>query len=197
MSPVRRHAFRRRAAAAAVVAALAPTACSTSGASSTGDKGYIAGDGAVTVFAEAERDPAPMISGDAVGEGRVALADFTGQVTVLNVWGSWCAPCRAEADDLAAAAAALPDTAFVGLNTRDVESAALAFERAQQTPYRSLFDPSGESLLRFYGLVNPASLPSTVVIDSEGRVAALISGPATKITLVDLVHDIGGDDVSS
>jgi peroxiredoxin len=188
--PVRPLARLLLTATVGFAVAAAAAGCSTTEASSTGSKGYVAGDGTIQVFDPDQRKPAPDLSGPAVGPGEVSLADHAGQVVVLNVWGSWCAPCRAEADDLVSAARRLQDTAFLGINTRDEEPLAEAFVRRYDVPYPSIFDPAGKTLLGFYGLVNPAAIPSTLVIDDQGRIAALVTGEVTTATLVGLVEDV-------
>jgi thiol-disulfide isomerase/thioredoxin len=111
------------------------------------------------------------------------------------VWGSWCAPCRAEAPMLAAAARDLSskDVAFLGIDSRDPsESAARAFVRRFDVPYPSIYDQKGSTLLAFRGTLAPNSIPSTVVIDRQGRVAASVLGQISRTTLYDLVDDAAG-----
>jgi len=111
---------------------------------------------------------------------------------VVNVWGSWCPPCRAEAPMLAGAARDLKsrDVEFLGINTRNPEQAGpRAFERRYKIPYASIYDPGGRTLLAFHGTLPPNSIPSTVVIDRRGRVAASVIGSVSRTTLDDLVDD--------
>lgn len=183
--------LRRTAALVAVLAAGAAVAagCSTSEDSATGSRGYISGNGEFVIIDEADRVAAPDLAGPAVGGGEVDTGDFAGSPYVINVWAHWCGPCRAEADDLVAAAKRMPDVGFLGINTRDSETAAEAFVRTQGISYDSLLDEDGSELLKYYGLVNPKALPTTVVVDADGRVAAVVNGPITETTLVDLVAD--------
>lgn len=168
-------------------------ACSAAQDSATGSKGYIAGDGEIVLIAEDEREAAPRLAGEAVGGGQVDSGDFAGSPYVINVWAAWCAPCRAEADDLVRASQRLDGVGFLGINTRDDQSAAEAFVRNHEIPYESLVDENGSELLSFYGLFNPKTLPTTLVVDSQGRIAALVTGPITETTLVDLVSDVTGE----
>ncbi|MGH3505341.1 MAG: TlpA family protein disulfide reductase, partial [Nocardioidaceae bacterium] len=138
-------------AAAALLLAGAAASCSTSDASSTGSKGYVAGDGSVDIIKPADRAQAPDLSGESLDGDTIGLHDYTGKVVVLNVWASWCGPCRSEADDLAKAAKKLGQAAFIGINSRDDKSKAEAFVRTHDTPYPSLSDQDGSLMLPFYG----------------------------------------------
>ena len=111
---------------------------------------------------------------------------------VYNVWGSWCSPCRAEAPVLVAASERTTGTAaFVGLNTRDLDKAApQAFVRAFNVPYVNLYDPDGALLLKFSGQLPASAIPSTLLVDGNGRVAARIIGEITESTLVDVIADL-------
>jgi thiol-disulfide isomerase/thioredoxin len=164
--------------------------------SGTEGKGYISGDGQVTVVDPAAREgPVEMTGEDLAGEP-VSLADLRGRPVVVNVWWSLCPPCRTEMPDLVEASEELDGEAhFLGLNVRDnaVEQARL-FEERFDVPYPSVYDPTGQALLAFSGLLSPRTIPSTVVLDDEGRVAASVVGPLpSKQTLLDLVAEAAGD----
>ncbi|MFM7147588.1 MAG: TlpA disulfide reductase family protein, partial [Actinomycetales bacterium] len=113
-------------------ALISVTGCSTADAQGdavTADSaGFVAGDGSITVLDPRQRQPAPQISGPLLGGGSLDLSQFAGQVIVLNVWASWCAPCRAEAPVLERLwqEQAGQGVQFVGLDTRDSTAAALA-----------------------------------------------------------------------
>ncbi len=198
--PVRRtrRTAARTVAVTVAIAALALTlsACSTSGDEATGNNGYVSGDGTITVIDPTDREKAPTLQGDKLGGGTLDTADYAGKTVVINVWGSWCGECRTEAEGLVEASKVLADktddqVAFVGLNTRDPsEAPALSYVREFDVPYPSLVDQDSKLLLNFYGIISPSAIPSTLVIDAEGRLAAVISGPTTADTLVDLVEDV-------
>jgi thiol-disulfide isomerase/thioredoxin len=177
---------------AALTVALPVGGCSKVG--STGDKGYIAGEGVITLLPEAQRKAPGPVGGQTLDGQDLSLSSYAGKVVVVNVWGAWCPPCRAEADDLAAAARELAPkgVVFVGINTRDAsQDNARSFERRYGVPYPSIYDPGGRNLLAFHRTLTPNAIPSTVVIDAQGRVAASILGEVTsKTTLVDLVEDV-------
>jgi hypothetical protein len=100
---------------------------------------------------------------------------------------------RSEAPDLVAASRELAgdDVAFVGINSRDLDKAAArAFVRRFRVPYPSIYDQRGETLLAFKGTLTPNAIPSTVIIDARGRVAASVLGEVSKSTLVGLVDDV-------
>ncbi|ROR91826.1 TlpA disulfide reductase family protein [Nocardioides aurantiacus] len=175
-----------------LLAPLALSACAE--APTTGDKGYVDGRGIITRLPVAERTTPGAVEGQTLEGKQLALDDYKGRVIVLNVWGSWCPPCRKEAPILRDAARELgkQDVAFIGINTRDAsQDQGLAFQRRYDVPYPSLFDPSGRTLLAFAGTLNPSAIPSTVVLDEKGRVAASILGEVpSRRTLVDLVEDV-------
>lgn len=174
-----------------VVVVGAAAGCSSESGSS-GDQGYVSGGGVITVVAEDKRQEPGDVSGETIDGEPVSLSDYEGQVVVVNVWGSWCTPCRAEAPMLAEAARDLrsDDVAFLGIDSRDPsESAARAFVRTFDIPYPSIYDQEGRTLLAFRGTLAPSSIPSTVVIDREGRVAASVLGEITRTTLDDLVEE--------
>jgi thiol-disulfide isomerase/thioredoxin len=177
---------------AALLAGAALAGCGSDAA--TGDKGYVDGKGVITVLPSSERRAPEAVAGKTLQGKDVSLDQFAGKPVVVNVWASWCAPCRAESGLLNDASKSLgSDVAFLGINVRDPGSTdrPLAFERRLGVTYPSLYDPAGRTLLAFHGNVTLASIPSTVVIDSQGRVAASIIGavPSAR-TLEDLVTDV-------
>lgn len=172
-----------------VAAALLTSAC---GAAPTAQGGFVGGDGSLTIVPVAERKPAPRIVGTTLEGGSFDSAATTGSVVVYNVWGSWCAPCRKEAPALEAAAKRTAAKArFVGINTRDLDQApAKAFQRSFGVTYPSVYDPDGRLLLLFGSHLPPSAIPSTLVVDAQGRVAARILGEVTESTIVGIVEDV-------
>ena len=160
------------------------TGCSNGGASKA-EESFIAGSGAVTKIKVGNRISAPAISGMTLsGE------NFTfnkGRVAVVNVWASWCSPCRAEEPTLAALSQKYSDVQFIGILTRDNPVNAEAFNRKRGTPYPTLID---DSILSGFRKSLPANaIPTTVVIDREGKVASRISGVVTVASLSQLIEE--------
>lgn len=167
---------------------------------SSGDTGYVSGKGVITRLAVEEREQPGEVSGETLDGKSVALTDYEGQIVVVNVWGSWCPPCRAETPDLVAAAEELADqdVAFLGINSRDLnQAAARAFVRRFDVPYPSIYDQKGETLLAFRDTLSPNSIPSTVIIDEHGRVAASVLGQVSTSTVVGLVEDVSAGSTGS
>ena len=177
--------------AVVLVIALVLAGC-TSAASGAGQAGGLAGQ-PLTVIPPEQRKLAPVASGPAVDEGaaEVSTGDYPGKVVVLNVWGSWCAPCRKEAPDLVAASRQTADVAqFVGLDIRDYDPApARAFVRAFGVPYPSIYDPKGAQLVKFVELP-PSAVPSTLLIDRRGRIAARVLGATSQTTLTEIIRNL-------
>lgn len=172
-----------------LLACVALVGCSSSGVDA--ENGFAAGTGTYTRIAPAKRAKAPVIEGTTLDGKHLSTSQYLGKVVVINVWGSWCAPCRHEAPALEKAAEQTTDVAqFVGINTRDLAPApAQAFVRAFGITYPSLYDPDGALLLQF-GQAPPTAIPSTIVLDRQGRVAARVLGETTESTITGIIHDV-------
>lgn len=173
-------ASRRRftlLAATAVAGVLTLSACSGgSQAGGGGNTNFVTGSGGVSTVEKGDRAAAPKLDGEDLHGKPLDLADYKGKVIVLNVWGSWCGPCRLEAKYFAQVSEETADQGvqFVGINTRDtVRDKAINFEKDYGVEYPSFYDPIGKLILRFpKGTLNPQAIPSTVVIDRDGKIAA-------------------------
>ncbi|MEV4937283.1 TlpA family protein disulfide reductase [Streptomyces zaomyceticus] len=195
----RGHGRGASATVALFLLALAATGCGASAAA--GSDGGAPGAGTVetaAVLPAAERPAAPDTSGRDLRGRDLALRSYRAKVVVLNVWGSWCAPCRAEAADLEAlrGAAAPRGVELLGVNVRDRSTGpAREFERTYGLRYPSIHDPDGKLLLAFPpALLNPRAIPSTLVIDRQGRIAVAVSGPVTRARLEPLVDRVARED---
>jgi thiol-disulfide isomerase/thioredoxin len=174
--------------AAFIVLAFVLTACG-GGGSSTSEESFVSGDGSTTFIKISDRKIAPAITGLTLkGDNYTYEKD---RVAVVNVWASWCSPCRAEAPTLVALANKYTDVAFIGILTRDNPANAEAFERRFKIPYPTVIDDS--ILIGFKGSLPANAIPSTVVLDKSGRVAARISGVVTVASLSELIEKVSAE----
>lgn len=184
--------------AAALACLLALTACSGESATADGPTTpqlKIVDAGENGLIAEGDRPPAPQIAGTTLEGEPLDVADYRGQVVVLNFWASWCPPCRAEAANLIEVAETTADEGvqFIGVNVKNAKDEALAFERKQGVPYPSLHDQPGVLLTRFRTLV-PQVPPTTLLIDREGRIAGRFIGGVTTRELLVPVQALAAED---
>jgi thiol-disulfide isomerase/thioredoxin len=190
--------LRRAALVAPLLAATALAAAACDGGAIGQDtpfssgQNFVSGSYASTVFAVGSRPKAPVISGTSLTGKPLSLSSYRGDVVVLNFWGSWCAPCRAEAPALGTLARQLSGQGvrFVGVDIRDEPTAALAFMQDFNIGYPSISDPNDEIALLFRGSATPAAIPSTLIIDRTGRIAARIIGPSTYTGLRALLKSV-------
>ena len=181
---------------AALVGLLAVGGCSASSggnqSADAGNAGYVSGDGSVTTWAVGDRGKPVELAGTDFSGASVDLATHRGQVVVINTWYAACPPCRAEAPDLVRLATddAAKGVTVIGLNGTDDAGAAQAFERTFAVPYPSIDDRDGRGVAALQGVVPISAVPTTVLLDREGRVAARILGRADASTLRSLVDDL-------
>ncbi|RLP68521.1 TlpA family protein disulfide reductase [Mycetocola manganoxydans] len=188
---------RMRAAAIGIAAALLLTGCASDPLAEQykegSNKGYIAGDGSVTEIPEAERGESISFSGTTEGGDQISSVDFAGEVLVVNFWYAACAPCRAEAPDLQELSAAYDGKGaqFIGVNVYDQADTALSFNETYGITYPSILDvQDGAVKLAFTGTVPPKAVPTTIVLDKEGRVSARILGQLKEASILStLVSD--------
>jgi thiol-disulfide isomerase/thioredoxin len=155
------------------------------------------GDGSAAATATVEHAPAdraaaPQVTGELLDGARYDLASARGTVVVVNFWGSWCPPCRAEIADLEATyqATKAKGVSFLGVNIRDDRDKARAFQ-AGRVSYPSLFDPASRLALAFD--VPPNSIPATIVLDRAGRVAVVIREAVRRSDLEPIVARIAAE----
>ena len=178
---------------AAFACLLLLTGCSS--LAGTGNKGYISGNGDVRIVDEADRGDPVDLTGTSLTGDSVDAADYRGKVVVVNTWWSGCAPCRTEMPMLAEASKKLGSQAqFLGINIRDnSEAQGIAFSRSAGVEYPSIYDPDGQAMLTFSGKASLISTPTTVILDPQGRVAAVIAGEIpSELTLTEVVDDVSG-----
>lgn len=196
---VRWRARRAGAAAAALVAVgLSVAGCSEdpnslSAQAKAGDrKGYVSGDGSVERIPAGQRQEPVQLAGTTLDGTQWASSDVRDKVVVVNVWGSWCGPCVAEADDLQKAWDTLSKAGkpveFMGIDFREAPERGLAFQKARNITYPSLTDESGVLILALQG--KAPTVPTTLVLDPEGRIAARVNGEVSTATLTGLVDDV-------
>lgn len=171
------------------------TACSgddplAAQAGNSGGKNYIAGDGSVMELAVEERGETVEFSGETF-DGDTISANTIDGPALVNFWYASCAPCRVEAPDLANLSQEFSDdVTFVGVNVRDAGDTAAAFERNFGIDYPSMEGRDGKILLDFADYVPPQAVPTTLVLDAEGRVAARVLGAVEHSTLKSLLTGV-------
>jgi len=148
---------------------------------------YISGDGAITVLAPESRTDSVQFEGDLDTGEFFSSSDYAGSVIVVNFWYAGCPPCRVEAADLESLHQQfLSDgVAFVGVNIFDQAPTALTFANEFGVSYGSIMDvETGSVRFAFAGQVAPNAVPTTLVLDKQGRVSARISGVITDVDLL-------------
>ena len=177
---------------ALLLATVVLAGCSSQPQSGAPDKGYVSGDGTVTLMAVTERKDPVSFAGSTLEGEPFDVAEHRGDVVVVNVWGSWCPPCIAEAPALERVWERIRSKGvqFIGIDFKDNAAAARAHQRRFEVSYPSIDDDSGRVLLALRGTLPPAAVPSTLVLDRQGRVAARVLGKVDAATLRAMVADV-------
>lgn len=184
--------MRARAVVAAAALLVLAGCTSSDGIAGADGGGYISGDGTVLVVAADARVEVPAWGGETVDGETVDSADLDG-VVVLNFWYAGCPPCRVEAPDLQEVAEEYAgEVLFLGVNIRDTAPTAASFEAEFGVSYDSILDVTTKDVMSaFAENVPPSAVPTTLVLDAQGRVAARISGLLpSPTTLADILDDV-------
>jgi thiol-disulfide isomerase/thioredoxin len=179
-------------AGAAVAVSVATAAyLARSGEAATPGRGDELALGVAVFFAPEQRVAAPPVAGELLDGTPFDLAGWYGRVVVINWWGSWCGPCRAEAPELRAVYDATRELGieFLGVNVRDGRDAAVAFHDAFDHAWPSLFDPGGQIALGFHE-VPPSVVPTTLLLDRRHRIAAVFRKAIREPELVGPVREL-------
>jgi thiol-disulfide isomerase/thioredoxin len=176
-------------------ACLLLSGCSSLGG--TNGVNVVIGNGQVLQIAAADRAAPIALSGTSLTGDAIDATSYLGKPLVINVWWSACVPCRTEMPMLVELEKERRGkVGFLGIDVRDFGTdVPLAFARDKGVDFPTIFDPNGKALLAFSGKVSPRSVPTTLVIDTQGRVAAVISGPIpSKLTLTEVLDQVGRED---
>ncbi|MEC3974433.1 TlpA family protein disulfide reductase [Amycolatopsis sp. H20-H5] len=188
----------------AVAGLLTLTACSggTDAVARGSTFEFVSPGGKTTIFYDPpeNRGAAPDLNGENLQKPgtQIRLSDYTDTVVVVNIWGSWCGPCRAETPELEKVfeQAAASGVQFLGVDVRDDRAAAEDFVRDRKGTYPSIYDPSGRSLLALNGY--PRSVvPSTIVLDRRHRVAAVFLVALIASDLLPVVRRVAAEPTAS
>ncbi|NUU17009.1 TlpA family protein disulfide reductase [Cellulomonas humilata] len=196
----RRRATTRAAAVAALLIALAG-GCAAETTKTSGqpadvaDQGYLSGDGTTQTWPVTDRGEAVTLVGTDYEGQAIDTSAWLGDVIVLNTWYAACPPCRKEAPDLVSLANDYEDQGVrvLGINRTDAKGTAQAFQREFSVPYPSIDDTDGTAIAELATVVPVQAVPTTVVLDRQGRVAARIVGLAEGSTLRTIVEDVIAD----
>jgi thiol-disulfide isomerase/thioredoxin len=189
-------------AAAALVVAVTISGCAggNDAVSSGGTFDFVAPGGQTDIFYDPPetRGAVGTLSGpDLMEDGTItALSDYAGDVVVVNLWGQWCGPCRAEADDLEQVYERTRERGvqFLGINVRDLQQdKARDFVIDNNVSYPSIYDPAMRTLIALGGNYPASVIPSTLVLDRQHRVAAVFMRALLTEDLLPVVERVASE----
>jgi peroxiredoxin len=183
------------AAVAAVLLVAALVVTLTQGSGQASGVTYVGGDNNQIVYAAGHRAVAPDFTGTSLTGTQIRLASYRGKVVVLNFWGSWCPPCRAEAPTLAVLAEQYKSqgVSFLGDDVGDTATNALAFTHDVGITYPSVNDPGYAVVQDFSRVAAVSDTPTTVVIDRTGHIAGLVIGEISYQAMTTILHDVAAN----
>ena len=177
-----------------LIISLLITSCATpvSNISSDSESGFVSGDGTSVFLNKSERKPAPELENVDFLSAEIDLNSLKNKVVLINVWGSWCSPCRKEAPELEELYLKnkTNNVEFIGINIRDSRISANRFIENFSITYPNIFDRDGKLLLGYKDSLPANSIPSTILIDKNGLVAARQLGPIDKSLIQGFISEL-------
>lgn len=186
----------------ALLAAALVAGCSTGddAVAQGGTFQFVAPGGKTDIFYDPPSSrgvPGPLSGPDLMDTDRtISVDDFAGQVVIINIWGQWCGPCRAEVSELQQVYDATrgDGVALLGIVVRDNNiQAPRDFIIDRKISYPSIYDPAMRTMLAFGGKYPTTVIPSTVVLDREHRVAAVFLRELLAEDLLPLVQRLAAE----
>ncbi len=177
-----------------LIISLLITSCATpvSNISSDAESGFVSGDGTSVFLIKSERKSAPILENVEFLSNEINLKELENKVVLINVWGSWCSPCRKEAPELEELYLKNKDknVEFIGINIRDSKISANRFIDNFSITYPNIFDRDGKFLLGYKDSLPANAIPSTILIDKNGLVAARQLGPIDKSLIQGFISEL-------